>query len=243
MIKRCKRWSIIAVIGVLLLSVLTVNAKKIKALEDKEWNITFKGDGKEPFFQSSVEMEITLKGFSTKEDIAVFINKEKWEGDWDYDRSLKIMFREEGSYEIHVIHKDGYEEKKKIVVELNNPDAPKIDAGSYRPGTWTNTNIELLAYGSKASSKILHYEYKIGDGDWNVMTHGQLELKDDMDGKFLSDRFQMQAEKERLQKYGAVYGKGCRAFQRSVVTGLPKMAGIKKSHIFIIRHSRWKMVL
>lgn len=33
MIKRCKRWSIIAVIGVLLLSVLTVNAKKIKALE------------------------------------------------------------------------------------------------------------------------------------------------------------------------------------------------------------------
>ena len=126
MIKRCKRWSIIAVIGVLLLSVLTVNAKKIKALEDKEWNITFKGDGKEPFFQSSVEMEITLKGFSTKEDIAVFINKEKWEGDWDYDRSLKIMFREEGSYEIHVIHKDGYEEKKKIVVELNNPDAPKM---------------------------------------------------------------------------------------------------------------------
>ena len=216
MIKRCKRWSIIAVIGVLLLSVLTVNAKKIKALEDKEWNITFKGDGKEPFFQSSVEMEITLKGFSTKEDIAVFINKEKWEGDWDYDRSLKIMFREEGSYEIHVIHKDGYEEKKKIVVELNNPDAPKIDAGSYRPGTWTNTNIELLAYGSKASSKILHYEYKIGDGDWNVMTHGQLELKDDMDGEVFI-RSVSNAGRE-----GEITKVWCRIWKR--VPSLPKIS-------------------
>lgn len=181
MIKRCRQWSIIAVMGVLLLSVLTVNAKKIKAFEEKEWDITFKGDGKEPFFQSSVEMEINLRGFSTKEDVTVFINKEKWEGDWDYDRSLKITFREEGSYEIHVIHRDGYEEKRKIIVELSNPGAPKIDTRSYSPGTWTNTNIELLAYGSKVASKILHYEYKIGDGEWNIMDHDRLALKDDMD--------------------------------------------------------------
>lgn len=181
MIKRYKRWSIIAVMGVLLLSALAANAKKIKALEDKEWDITFKGDGEEPFFQSSVEMEINLKGFSTKEDVTIFVNKQKWEGDWDYDRNLKIMFREEGSYEIHVIHKDGYEEKKKIIVELSNPGAPKIDTRSYRLGTWTNTNIELLAYGSKAASKILHYEYKIGDGEWNIMRNDQLELKDNMD--------------------------------------------------------------
>lgn len=181
MIKRCRQWSIIAVMGVLLLSVLTANAKKIKAFEEKEWDITFKGDGKEPFFQSSVEMEINLRGFSTKEDVTVFINKEKWEGGWDYDRSLKITFREEGSYEIHIIHRDGYEEKRKIIVELSNPGAPKIDTRSYSPGTWTNTNIELLAYGSKAASKILHYEYKIGNGEWNIMDHDRLALKDDMD--------------------------------------------------------------
>lgn len=181
MIKKWKLFSVIGIMGCLLLTSFPVNTKGMEALEYSPWELTFTGQGGEPYFQSSVEMEMNLKGFSTKDDISIFINKQKWEGDWEDQKNLKLIFREEGSYEIHLIHRNGFEESRKIFVELSNPSTAKIDTGSYHLGTWTNENILISVYGSKAASKISHYEYKIGDGAWNVMKDNQLKLKDNMD--------------------------------------------------------------
>lgn len=165
----------------LLLSViaLPVNTKGMD--DEKVWDISFQGDGNAPFFQSSVVMELDLKGDSTKEDVMIFINKQKWEGDWDYDQNLKVTFREEGTYVIHLIHRNGYEETRKIVVELDNPSQAKIDTRSYKAGTWTKHHILLKAYGAKAVSKISYYEYKIGDGEWKKMQQDQLEISENLD--------------------------------------------------------------
>ena len=143
--------------------------------------LTFKGTGTEPFFRSSVTMELDLKGTDTKDDINIFINRQKWEGEWDYEQSLKMTFYEEGNYEIHLVHKNGYEETRKITVELNNPSVPKIKSGSYSEGKWTSQNILLEAYGTKAVSKISHYEYRTGESEWKSMKKGMLEMKQDMD--------------------------------------------------------------
>lgn len=63
-------------------------------------------------------MEVDLKGSRTKDDIMIFVNRQKWEGEWDYEQTLKMTFYEEGNYEIHLIHRNGYEETRKITIEL-----------------------------------------------------------------------------------------------------------------------------
>ena len=164
------------------------------------WDITLKGDGQAPFFQSSVTMEIDLKGMSTKEDITIFVNKQKWEGDWDYDQSTQIVFRDEGSYEVYIVHQNGYEEARKIIVELNDPTKAKINTGSYTEGTWTNHKIRLKAYGSKAISKISHYEYKIGNENWQKMKSDQLEIDHDMDEQVMIRSVSNTGRQSEIQK-------------------------------------------
>ena len=163
----------------LLLSAIPADTKGME--ETAVWDITWKGTGEEPFFRSSVVMEVDLKGSCTKDDIMIFVNRQKWEGEWDYEQTLKMTFYEEGNYEIHLIHRNGYEETRKITIELSNPTIPKVDSGSYTAGKWTNQDILLEAHGSKAVSKISHYEYKTGNNEWRSMKYGRLELKRDMD--------------------------------------------------------------
>ena len=179
MIKKRKMWSVIGIMAVFLLSALPIDTKGME--EDPVWEITWRGQGNTPFFQSSVMMEIDLKGENTKEDVEIFINKQKWEGDWDYDKNVKIMFTQEGAYEIHLVHKNGYEETKNIIVELNNPTAAKIDAGSYHAGTWTNKDITLKAYGASTRSKVSYYEYKIGNAKWQIMKDHHLKINENFD--------------------------------------------------------------
>lgn len=95
----------------LLLSAIPADTKGME--ETAVWDITWKGTGEEPFFRSSVVMEVDLKGSCTKDDIMIFVNRQKWEGEWDYEQTLKMTFYEEGNYEIHLIHRNGYEETRK----------------------------------------------------------------------------------------------------------------------------------
>lgn len=177
-----KKYKILLSITVVLFLLLAAIPADTKGMEETVvWDITFKGTGTEPFFRSSVTMELDLKGTDTKDDINIFINRQKWEGEWDYEQSLKMTFYEEGNYEIHLVHKNGYEETRKITVELNNPSVPKIKSGSYSEGKWTSQNILLEAYGTKAVSKISHYEYRTGESEWKSMKKGMLEMKQDMD--------------------------------------------------------------
>lgn len=198
MIRKHKIWIIIGSVLVLLLSAFPTKTKGME--EYSMWDITLKGDGQAPYFQSSVRMEIDLKGTSTKEDVTIFINKQKWEGDWDYDQSTRIIFKDEGNYEVYIVHQNGYEEMRKIIVELNDPTKPKINTGFYKEGTWTNHKITLKAYGSKAISKISHYEYKIGNGNWKVMKDDQLEIDHDMDDQVMIRSVSNTGRQSEIQK-------------------------------------------
>lgn len=206
MIKKHKIWVTLGIIAFLFLCAFPVNAKEVK--ENDVWDITLKGYGEEPFFQSSVEVEVDLKGMTTEEDVTIFINRQKWEGEWDYGKSTKIILREEGNYTIHFIHKNGYEETKEITVELSNPQPAKIDTKSYTAGTWTNHKIVLKAYGSKAVSGISDYEYKIRSGEWKIMKDHQLEIKDDFDEEI------MIRPVSRAGRYGDITKIWCRLWKK-----------------------------
>ncbi|MFR9099493.1 MAG: hypothetical protein ACLVI9_07045 [Anaerostipes hadrus] len=204
------------------------------------WDITFKGTGTEPFFRSSVTMELDLKGTDTKDDINIFINRQKWEGDWDYEQSLKMTFYEEGNYEIHLVHKNGYEETRKITVELNNPSVPKIKSGSYSEGTWTSQNILLEAYGTKAVSKISHYEYRTGESEWKSMKKGMLEMKQDMDDIVLVRAVSNAGRYSEVQKSGVVYGRETRICQGSHAVKNQGMDGIRRYQNLLMNQNRQK---
>lgn len=184
MIRKYKQLFVAGIILFLLLSALPIDTRGMEP-DSNVWSITFKGEGEEPFFQSSVVMEVDLKGSSTKNDVMIFINKQKWEGDWDYDQNLKMIFRDQGHYEIHLIHKNGYEETRKITVEFDDPSSGKIDTGSYFPGTWSKHDILLQVYGARSFSGISHYEYKIGSDRWNVMQNNRLIITDNFDDQIL----------------------------------------------------------
>lgn len=184
MIRKYNLWVITGMIFFFFISAFPINTKG-QEIDESMWNITLKGKGEEPFFQSSVTMEVDLKSGSTKDDVMIFVNKQKWEGNWDYDQNLKMVFREEGNYEIHLIHKNGYEEIRKITIELNNPTSAKINTGVYGPGTWSNQDIFIKAYGSNSVSKVAYYQYKIGDDQWKIMKNDQLEIKNNLDEQIL----------------------------------------------------------
>lgn len=65
------------------------------------------------------------------------MNQQKINPIWDYEQSTKISFQEEGIYKVHIVHKNGYEEIRQVMVELNNPTTAKITAGAYTPGAWS----------------------------------------------------------------------------------------------------------
>lgn len=162
----------------LLFAVLQVNTK---GDEQAPWEITMEGEGKNEMFQSSAIMEIYLKNGTMPQDITIFVNQQKVTLSWDYDQSAKIVFGEEGSYKIHIVHKNGYEETRQILIELQNPTTAKISTGSYTPETWSRQNVILEAYGAKAVSKVHHYEYKTGQKEWKEMKHNKLEISTDFD--------------------------------------------------------------
>ena len=58
-----------------------------------------------------------------------FVNQQKINPIWDYEQSTQISFQEEGIYKVHIVHKNGYEEIRQVMVELNNPTTAKITAG------------------------------------------------------------------------------------------------------------------
>lgn len=178
MIRKRKIYIIMGITAFLLFAVLQVNTK---GDEQAPWEITLEGEGKNQVFQSSTVMEIYLKNGTRPQDITIFVNQQKMTLSWDYEQSTKIVFGEEGSYKIHIIHKNGYEETRQILIELQNPTTVKISTGSYIPGTWSRQNVTLEAYGAKAISKIHHYEYRTGQKEWKEMKHNKLEIAADFD--------------------------------------------------------------
>ena len=168
----------IGIMAFLLLSMLPVCTK---GDEEIPWDIVLQGEGNGFMFQSSVVMNIYLNSTTETEDITVFINRQKIDLDWEYEQSAKITLKDEGSYDIHLVHKNGYEETKKIFVELSNPTVAKISTRSYKAETWSKKNVLLEAYGAKAISGISGYEYKIGQGKWRKMQDDQLEIATDFD--------------------------------------------------------------
>lgn len=178
MSKKYKMHIIIGIMIFLLISMLPVNTK---GGEGAPWEITFDGIGDGEAFQGSVTMEIYLKTMTLPEDITIFVNQQKMDVSWDYGQSTKISFQEEGSYKIHIVHKNGYEETRQITVEFNNPSKAKITTRSYVPGTWSRENVIIESYGAKAISGIHHYEYKTGQSQWKEMKNNKLEITRNFD--------------------------------------------------------------
>ena len=178
MIRKHRIYIIIGITVFLLFTVLPVHAK---GGEEVPWDITFEGEGNDPAFQSSTVMEIFLNNGTTPKDITVFVNQQKMNLVWDYEQSTQIVFQEEGTYKVHIVHKNGYEETRQITVELNNPTAAKITTGSYNPGVWSHKNVVLEAYGAKAVSGIGFYEYKTEQSEWKKMQNNKLEIHKDFD--------------------------------------------------------------
>lgn len=178
MIRKHRIYIIMGITVFLLFMVLPVNTK---GDEELPWDITLEGEGNAPAFRSSAVMEIFLKKGTTPKNITVFVNQQKINLNWDYEQSTQIIFREEGIYKVHVVHKNGYEEIRQITVELNNPTPAKITTGSYTTGVWSKKNVLLEAYGAKAVSGIQCYEYKTGQNEWTEMKNNKLEIKKDFD--------------------------------------------------------------
>lgn len=176
-----KKYKICISIGIMVFLLLTMLPVSTKGDEEIPWDITLQGEGNGLAFQSSVVMDIYLNTATKPEDVTVFINRQKIDLDWEYEQSAKITLKDEGSYEIHLVHKNGYEETRKIFVELSNPTIAKISTRSYSAGTWSKKNVLLEAYGAKAISGIRGYEYKIGQGKWRKMQDDQLEIATDFD--------------------------------------------------------------
>lgn len=178
MIRKYKIYIIMGITVLLLFMVLPVDTKGDWEIP---WDITLEGDGNDPAFRSSTVMEIFLKNGTAPKDITVFVNQQKINPIWDYEQSTQISFQEEGIYKVHIVHKNGYEEIRQVMVELNNPTTAKITAGAYTPGAWSKKNVVLEAYGAKAVSDIQFYEYKIGQDEWKQMKNNKLEISKDFD--------------------------------------------------------------
>lgn len=178
MIRKYKIYIIMGITVLLLFMVLPVDTKGDWEIP---WDITLEGEGNDPAFRSSTVMEIFLKNGTAPKDITVFVNQQKINPIWDYEQSTQISFQEEGIYKVHIVHKNGYEEIRQVMVELNNPTTAKITAGAYTPGAWSKKNVVLEAYGAKAVSDIQFYEYKIGQDEWKQMKNNKLEISKDFD--------------------------------------------------------------
>lgn len=178
MIRKYKIYIIMGITVLLLFMVLPVDTKGDWEIP---WDITLEGEGNDPAFRSSTVMEIFLKNGTAPKDITVFVNQQKINPIWDYEQSTQISFQEEGIYKVHIVHKNGYEEIRQVMVELNNPTTAKITAGAYTPGVWSKKNVVLEAYGAKAVSDIQFYEYKIGQDEWKQMKNNKLEISKDFD--------------------------------------------------------------
>ena len=176
MIRKYKIYIIMGITVLLLFMVLPVDTKGDWEIP---WDITLEGEGNDPAFRSSTVMEIFLKNGTAPKDITVFVNQQKINPIWDYEQSTQISFQEEGIYKVHIVHKNGYEEIRQVMVELNNPTTAKITAGAYTPGAWSKKNVVLEAYGAKAVSDIQFYEYKIGQDEWKQMKNNKLEISKD----------------------------------------------------------------
>lgn len=178
MIRKYKIYIIMGITVLLLFMVLPVDTKGDWEIP---WDVTLEGEGNDPAFRSSTVMEIFLKNGTAPKDITVFVNQQKINPIWDYEQSTQISFQEEGIYKVHIVHKNGYEEIRQVMVELNNPTTAKITAGAYTPGAWSKKNVVLEAYGAKAVSDIQFYEYKIGQDEWKQMKNNKLEISKDFD--------------------------------------------------------------
>lgn len=178
MIRKYKIYIIMGITVLLLFMVLPVDTKGDWEIP---WDITLEGEGNDPAFRSSTVMEIFLKNGTAPKDVTIFVNQQKINLIWDYEQSTQISFQEEGIYKVHIVHKNGYEEIRQVMVELNNPTTAKITAGAYTPGAWSKKNVVLEAYGAKAVSDIQFYEYKIGQDEWKQMKNNKLEISKDFD--------------------------------------------------------------
>lgn len=149
--------------------------------DQKPWELSWKGDGSMPFFQSSAVVEIQLKKGNLPKEIKIFINNQQQEVSWHYKRSTEIYFSKEGIYDFCIEHESGERESQRIYVELNSPTIPKVDTDSYQPGTWTSKSVKLTANGAKAVSGIERYEYKMDGDSWKVMEKGEIKIHQNME--------------------------------------------------------------
>ena len=118
MIRKYKIYIIMGITVLLLFMVLPVDTKGDWEIP---WDITLEGEGNDPAFRSSTVMEIFLKNGTAPKDVTIFVNQQKINPIWDYEQSTQISFQEEGIYKVHIVHKNGYEEIRQVMVELNNP--------------------------------------------------------------------------------------------------------------------------
>lgn len=149
--------------------------------EDKLWRIRWEEEEFFPYFRKSTVMSIYLNQVVQKEDVKIFVNGQQRTAEWNYGQNAKIYFDGEGIYHIRVEHESGAIQEETIYVELTNPGPPRISCGEYEPGTWTSKTISLCAYGRNTVSGKCRYEYRMGNGAWERMPDGKIQIKENMD--------------------------------------------------------------
>ena len=99
-------------------------------------------------------MEIFLKNGTAPKDITVFVNQQKINPIWDYEQSTQISFQEEGIYKVHIVHKNGYEEIRQVMVELNNSNNSQDHSGSVYSRSMEQKECGIGSLWTKAVSDI-----------------------------------------------------------------------------------------
>lgn len=170
----------ITVFAVTFFAIVSIGKEKI-AGNQSPMSFEWEGERRNHIFRESAVLEIRMLGDSRPENVKIFINQKQRECQWQYDEVTQIYLKEQGKYKIQAEYRGSVVYTKEIVVELENPGAPKVSIGSRKAGKWSKTPVRICAYGSHAISGINVYEYKIGGGDWQKMIGKEILLESDLD--------------------------------------------------------------